>query len=78
MQKIDNLPPRAMSDRVVNGIQVAGTRHENDYIRDLLYVKGRWQSSCAVLRPLEAYAARVLFLFTVNYARFKLTGYTRM
>lgn len=78
MQKIDNLPPRAMSDRVVNDIQVAGTRHENDYIRDLLYVKGCWQSGCAVLRPLEAYAARVLFLFTVNYARFKLTGYTRM
>ena len=67
-----------MSDRVVNDIQVAGTRHEDDYIRDLLYVKGRWQSGGALLRPLEAYAARVLSLLTVNYARFKLKGYTRM
>ena len=35
-------------------------------------------SGYALLRPLEAYAARVLSLLTVNHARFKLTGYTRM
>ena len=63
-----------MSDRVVNDIQVAGTRHENDYIRDLLYVKGRWQSGCAVLRPLEAYAARVLFLFYGELCSLQVDG----